>query len=192
MLQLFGILSGILASTAVIPYIWDTLKGSTRPNRATWLIWTLLLIVALFSQIDSGGKSSVLLTVGDLIGSGLTLALAFYKGTNYWHWIDKLALVGAALGFISLFVFHEPLLALLILIFIDICGLVPTLRKVFVEPDSETMVTWLMIGVGGIFASFAVGEWNLILLIYPVYLMVANLAVALTMTYAKHRKKSRV
>ncbi|HEX3095719.1 MAG TPA: hypothetical protein VHQ20_01205 [Patescibacteria group bacterium] len=190
MLHFFGIISAVLAFLAVVPYVRDVFKGTTKPNQASWLIWVALLVLALLSQRIGGAKDSLLLTIGDLIGSSVILGLAIFKGTNKWHWVDKASLVGAGIGFICLFVFKQPIVGLAITIFIDACGAVPTIRKSFIDPKSETLSTWIIVGVAGIFGAISVGSFNLVILIYPIYLIVSNFAVAGAMLIGSLRHRS--
>lgn len=185
MLHIFGILSGVLVVLAAIPYIRDILKGETRPNKVTWFIWLLLQSLAFVSQLVEGGRDSLLLSGGDIFITATILILAFYKGESKWHWIDKVSLVGAVIGLIAWYFFNQPVLALAITIFIDFCGVVPTLRKAYVDPHSETLSTWLIVGVGAIFGAFAVGKFDIALLLYPVYLILANLGVAVAIQIGK-------
>ena len=47
---ILGILAGVVAIADTIPYIRDTLRGSTRPHRGTWLIWATLATVVVLSH----------------------------------------------------------------------------------------------------------------------------------------------
>ena len=189
MLHLFGVLGGILAVVGPIPYIRDTLKGNTRPNQVSWFIWVILLVIALTSQIASGGKDSLLFIYGDLIGTGIILSLSFFRGERKWHWVDRWSLVGAGLGLLLWYVFNAPVLALAMTIFIDFCGAIPTLRKSFMNPESETLSTWLIVGTGALFSTLAVGELNITLLIYPLYLMLINFGIAFAIELGKMKNK---
>ena len=57
-------LAGILQLVAGAPYVRDILRGTTRPQRATWTIWTTLSFVVLASQWASGATWSLVLMVG--------------------------------------------------------------------------------------------------------------------------------
>jgi hypothetical protein len=185
MLHIFGIIAGVLALVSAIPYIIDTVKGTTKPNRVTWLIWVTLQIIALVAQFSAGGRDSLLLTIGDLLASSTILFLALLKGEAAWHWIDTGALVGAAAGLLMWYFFHQPAWALAMTIFVDFCGVVPTIRKSFADPFSETLSTWLLVAVGAVFGAIAVGKLDITLLIYPLYLITANLGVAFAIQFGK-------
>ena len=191
MLHIFGIISGVFAIVSAVPYIRDTLKGSTRPNQVTWFIWVLLLVIALLSQISSGGKDSLVFVCGDLIATSIILVLALFKGERQWHWIDKWALVGAGIGLVLWGVFNQPVLALAMIIFVDFCGAVPTLRKSFAEPESETFIAYLITATGAVFGILAVGALNISLLVYPLYIMLVNLSVALAIWLGRRHLKTK-
>ena len=46
-----GLAAALLSTCAYIPYIRDTLRGNTQPQRASWLIWSVLGSVAYESQM---------------------------------------------------------------------------------------------------------------------------------------------
>jgi hypothetical protein len=46
-----GLLAGVVGIADTIPYVRDTVRGSTRPHRGTWLIWSVLAIVVCLSKI---------------------------------------------------------------------------------------------------------------------------------------------
>ena len=191
MLHTFGIIAGIFAIVAAVPYIRDIIKGTTRPNQVTWFIWVLLLVIALLSQIASGGKESLLFIYGDLIASGTVFVLALFKGQRKWHWIDKWALVGAGIGLTLWGLFNQPVLALAMTIFVDFCGAIPTLRKSYADPESETFIAWFITATGAIFGIFAVGTLNVSLLVYPLYIGLVNLSVALAIWLGRRKLKTR-
>ena len=58
LLPVLGILAGVLSVLDGVPYIRDVLRGTTRPHRGTWLIWSSLAIVALALVIITPTPSS--------------------------------------------------------------------------------------------------------------------------------------
>ncbi|HSX14909.1 MAG TPA: hypothetical protein VLE72_03330 [Candidatus Saccharimonadales bacterium] len=172
MLQTLGIIAGILALIAPIPYIRDIIKGTTKPNRATWFIWTALLAIALAGQLASGGTYSTLLTAGDLLGTFIVLMLAVKFGVGGWQTIDKLALAGAALGLILWRLFNSPALALAMIILVDYSGGLPTILKAHRDPDSETISSYWLVGIGSALAVISVGKLDIVLMVYPFFLAI--------------------
>ena len=60
-----GVLAGLVGIADTIPYVGDTLRGTTRPHRGTWLIWSVLAIVVCLSQRADGASWSLRLRSGE-------------------------------------------------------------------------------------------------------------------------------
>jgi hypothetical protein len=188
MLQLFGIISGVLSALCYVPYVKDILAGTTKPERASWLIWTVLGSIAFFSQLAKGASASLWLTGVQMIGVTIIFLLSLKYGVGGLVKKDILALLAAGVGLILWWLTREAAIALLIVIFIDTIGAVLTVLKAYQHPESETLMTWLLAGIAGFFAAFAVGEANFILLSYPLYTAIINSSVVAAMYFGKRKK----
>ncbi len=84
--EMLGMIAGIIAISGYIPYIYSILKGQTRPNRATWFIWTIVGGLLAFSYMAEGDQHSIWLPLGyffgPLITAILSLRLAMRNGPN--------------------------------------------------------------------------------------------------------------
>ena len=177
MLQFFGFLAGLLPLLAAVPYVRDILKGKTKPHRGSFLIWMVLGLIAAFSQLAEGATWSLLLPVADTLAVMVIFALSFKHGTGGLNKRDTTALALAGIGLLLWYFTKQPLVALLITIGIDAIATVLTLIKTYADPHSETFSSWLLASLGGLFAALAVGEWSFALLVYPIYIFIANGAV---------------
>jgi hypothetical protein len=68
--------------------------------------------------------------------------------------------------------------ALAIIIAINLLGGWVTAVKAYKDPQSETLCTWLMSAVASACAIVSVGGLEPVILAYPVYLFVLNIAIA--------------
>lgn len=193
MLQVLGILSGLISVSAYIPYIKDVLAKKTQPERASWLIWAVLTSIAFFSQLAKGASNSLWLPGIETCGLTIVLLLSLRFGTGGLTKKDILALSAAAVGLILWYFTHEPAIALYIIIGIDAIGTVLTVQKAYQDPESETLSTWILVCVAGILSIISVGQLNLILLSYPFYIFAANGSIALAMILGNknHKKKNK-
>ncbi len=178
-LYIFGLLSGLLSIISNVPYIRDILKLKTKPERASWLIWSVLGGIAFFSQLAKGATDSLWMTGVQTCGVLLIFSLSIRYGVGGLTKRDMVALPVAGLGLVLWYITNEPAIALLIVILVDALGSALTCVKAYKAPDSETMSTWALSGTAGIFGALAVGSWHLILLAYPIYIMLANYAVVI-------------
>jgi hypothetical protein len=173
----FGVLAGILQLAAGVPYIRDILRGSTRPQRATWTIWTTLSLVVLASQWASGATWSLALTIGQVVSCGAIFVLAMRRGVGGVSPVE-LALLGiAALGIAGWQIADDPIVATCAVVVADIIGVALMLPKTYRDPGSETLATFAIGVVSTLCALAAVDSTSPALLIYPLYILVADAAV---------------
>lgn len=191
MLQLFGYISGVLAILCYAPYIRDILKHTTQPERASWLIWMVLGIIAFFSQLSEGANNSLWVTGVETVGVSIVFLLALRFGVGGLSKRDIFALMCAGIGLLLWYLTSNASTALYIIIVIDAIGVVLTVIKAYNDPSSETFSTWLLAGLAGVFASLAVGKFDYVLLVYPVYLFLMNCTVCIAMIVGRAKQRDR-
>ena len=194
MAELFAILSGVILIAGAPPYLIDILKGKTRPERATWFIWSVLGTIAFFSQLSLHGNWSLVFVGLDGLGSIIVFLLALKYGVGGWTRLDKVALAIAATGLGISFIARSPTIALSGVVLADMSGLALTVRKTFQDPSSETTITWFFIGTSALLGTLSVGKLQFNLLLYPVYLMLGNYLVLVAkysgLAFRKHPTSS--
>src|ERR1017187_8729834 len=165
--HIFGEVSGVVAVIAFVPYIRSILKGETKPNRASWFIWSILGVIILASYHFSGASSTIWLPVVYAIAPVFILLLAFKYGVGGFEGLDIVCLVGAALGLILWKLTHSPETALYLSIVVDAFGFVPTFKKAFYHPASESTLAWV-IGVTATWLNLlAINSWRPNIALYP-------------------------
>jgi len=102
---------------------------------------------------------------------------------------DIVALIGAGLGLFSWYLTKEAAVALFIVIGIDAIGVVLTVIKSYERPATETISAWVFTFIGGFFGCLAVGSFNFILLIFPLYICLASLAILLAIKLGLRHNK---
>lgn len=177
MKELFTLISAILIIAAAPPYIVDTIKGRTKPERVTWFIFSVLGLIAFVSQLTLGASWSLVFTGLDTAASILVFGLAIKYGVGGHTKLDIFALCVATIGVVIAVAAKEPIISLLGVILADVSGLVLTIKKTYMDPGSETTITWLLVGTASLFGVLSVGKISFGLLLYPVYLMVVNYSV---------------
>jgi uncharacterized membrane protein len=60
--QNFVILGAIIATVGGVSYLIDTLKGKVKPNRVSYLLWSLAPLIAFFAEIQQGVGLQALMT----------------------------------------------------------------------------------------------------------------------------------
>jgi hypothetical protein len=170
----FGLASGVLPLAAAIPYMRDIAHHKTKPHRVSFFIWSVLAAIAFFTQLAGGARWSLFLPAADGLVTLAIFMMALGYGEGGFTARDYAALVLAAVGLGLWYVTKQPVLALLIVILVDAIGAVLTLIKTYHDPTSETFSLWLLASLGGLCAALAVGQISFALLVYPLYIFVAN------------------
>jgi hypothetical protein len=177
-LPVLGILAGILSVLDAVPYVRDVLRGTTRPHRGTWLIWSTLAVVALASQVADGAEWSIVMVAGQALATSLIFAFSIRRGEGGLSRSDITLIAIAALGVCGWLVFSEPVVATACVVVADTLGVAMMLPKTWRDPASETLSTYVLASAAGLLGTLAVGAIEVSLLLYPVYFFVANGLIA--------------
>lgn len=188
-LSVLGFLSGILTAVGTLPYIYDILKKNTKPERAAWFIWTVLILIQFFSQLNKGASSSLWLSGVQAVEITLIFLLSIKYGIGGFSKKDYFALLGAGFGLIIWYFTQEAAFALLITIGIDALGGILTVEKTYHHPETETPILWICSLIAGIFASISVGKLDFILLSYPLYIVALTSSILTAVVLGYRRKK---
>lgn len=173
--ELFGLLAGIVGIVGYLPYIRDILRHKTKPDRASWLIWTLEYGVLFFAQLNKGATGSLWLVGLQTLGVVAVFALSFHFGMGK---IDRrsavlLACICLALG--AWYVTNDATVALLIALAVEASGVLLTTLKVYRHPGSETLTMWILVCIAGALGIPAIAAGSsAILYVYPLSLIVMS------------------
>jgi hypothetical protein len=174
----FGLLAGVVAVACNVPYLRDTWRGSTVPHRGSWLIWSVLEVVAVGAQGADGARWSLLPLVVQAAGTCLVLALAVRLGQGGLSRVD-LGLLGlAALGLAGWMAVDEPVIATACVVVADLLAALMMVPKAWREPHSETLSTFVLASASGVLTALAVGTFSVPLLAYLVYFVAVNAGLA--------------
>ena len=174
-----GVAAGVIGVFDTIPYVRDTLRGSTRPHRGTWLIWGVLAVVVSLSQYADGASWSLVMAGVQAVLTSVIFLLSIRRGEGGVSPADMVLIAIAGAGVAGWIVADEPIVATVCVIAADLIGAAMMIPKTYRDPESETLVTFAFASLGGALAAGAVGAVDVSLLLYPVYYCVVNGAIAL-------------
>jgi hypothetical protein len=126
-----------------------------------------------------------------VIVNGLIFVLAVRRGVGGTSLADRTMLAIAAGGAIGWIVAGEPFVATACVVVADLLGLAMMMPKAYRDPESETLATFALAAVSGAFATAAVGSVDPALVIYPIYLCLGNLGLAMLIHRARTRRRPR-
>ncbi|MEK7187023.1 MAG: hypothetical protein AAB690_01790, partial [Patescibacteria group bacterium] len=119
------------------------------------------------------------------IGSIAILILSIKRGEGGFEPLDIgcifTALVGVGLWLWS----GNPIIAIVALMASAVAGTLPTTKKAWLNPESEDLLTWGLLAVGGFFGSLAVNELIFEAVAPPVNVFVLQLTIVIPLI--KHK-----
>jgi hypothetical protein len=170
-----GIASGVVMIIGIVPYVRDIFHGTTKPERATWWVWTLLNVLSLSAQIGAHAGWSLLMTIAQGLVTLLVAMLSIWRGYGRFHRRDLIALLVACLGAGLWWLLKSPLAALIIVVLVDVNGFWLTISKTWKAPQTETLSSWALSALSGLLGMLAVGSLNFTQFLYPLYITLGNL-----------------
>ena len=185
---IFGILAGILSVVCYIPYLRDIFQKKTTPHSYSWLIWSILQAVGVVAIIvGQGGYFSIL---GIAVGAFFCLIvflLSLKFGTKNITKLDTASLIGAFIA-IEIWIFtKDPLYSVILISVIDFLGYIPTMRKGYEEPYTETLSTYVASAVSLALALLALTTYSLTTTLYLATLVFSNSLFVLILLYRRGR-----
>jgi hypothetical protein len=175
---LLAIVATILTVIGYIPYFRDIFLRKTQPHIYTWLIWAITQGIAVIGMWYGGGSWGAVALTTTLILVVAVFLLSFRYGTKNITTLDTILCVSALGAVFVWWKLEQPLLAVIMATAIDMIGYIPTMRKSFVEPRSETVSTWFIFVAANIISISALAEFNALTLTYIVSISIGNLIIA--------------
>ncbi len=173
----FGIIAGILTLIGYYPYFKDIFKKKTTPHLYTWLIWGITQGTATIAALYGGANFGALsLSIGTILVA-IIFILCFKYGTRDITKSDTVTLIIALFAIAVWWILHNALLSVIIVATIDAIGYIPTFRKSFRDPFSETLWFWATMTIVNILSFIAIENYNFLTVIYPIILVTGNFAV---------------
>jgi len=178
MKEALGLITVALSVIGHTPYIIDTLKKKTKPHILTWLIWSIVTVLAFLGQWAKGGGAGSLTTGVTGVITIFIAILAFKNGTKNISKSDKVFFVAALFAIIPWYITKDPTISVVIASTVDAFAFYPTMRKTLKDPGSETLTTYIMNVLRHGLSIGALSSYNLATYIYPLILLVMNAVVA--------------
>lgn len=173
----FVILSVFISIAGSVAYIRDTLTGKTKPNRVTWSMWAIAPLIgtaaALSAHADIWATSRIFLA-GFLplivLFASLINPKSFWKLTTF----DLLCGACSVLALLLWIGIDSPRLAILFAALGDGFAAIPTIRKAWKNPETETGLTYFAGFLSVILIIPSIPKWDIENSAFQIYLLIAN------------------
>ena len=133
-----AIIAAALAIVGNIPYLRDIIKGRVKPHPYTWLVWSIVSCIIFFGQLAKGAGIGALPTAASEVFTVIIFFFSLKYGFKHIKKIDTVFFIIALLGIIPWILTKDPTISVIIAVGIDLTAFVPTIRKTFLSPATET------------------------------------------------------
>jgi hypothetical protein len=177
--QNFVIIGTLLGAAGAVAYLWDTIKGKVKPNRVSFLLWSIAPMIAFAAQIKQEVGLESLMTFSTGFLPLLTFIASFTNKNAEW----KLTKFDLICGFLSLaglifwLITKVGNVAIFFSIVADGLAALPTLVKAYKYPETEIAWPWLATCFGVTLTLLTLKEWTFANSGFIIYIFIADLMI---------------
>jgi len=172
--EYIALIASILAVIGNVPYLLDIYHKRVRPHPYTWFIWTIVSGVTFFGQVAKGAGVGAIPTGASEIFTLIIFIYSLQFGFKNIVRTDTYFLIIALLGLIPWIITKDPTVSVIIVVSIDLIAFIPTLRKTYLYPETETPVLYSMNAARHILTLFSLEAYNIATTLHSIIMIVVN------------------
>jgi len=174
--QNFIIIGALLGAAGSFAYLVDTVKGKVKPNRVSFLLWSIAPLIAFAAQIKQGVGLESLMTFSTGILPLTVFIASFVNKKAEWK-ITKFDLVCGVLSILGLILWLVTKvgnIAITFSIIADALAAIPTLVKAYKYPDTELAWPWIATVFGVILTLLTLNRLTFANSGFIIYILLVN------------------
>lgn len=146
------------------------LRGKYAPSVFSRVVWLLLAAISFVGVLGSKGSTASTLLAGIFLVGNASICLAsFWKGSRDFGKLELFCLGLLAVSGLVWVLFDAPLLSLCISLFAHFIGALPTYKRVWSKPESESTLFWFFFFAASLLSIFASKGSSLEAIAFPIY-----------------------
>jgi hypothetical protein len=175
-------------------YALDTLRGRTRPNQVSWLLWAIAPAVAFGAQLDKRVGLQSILTLSSGLGPLLVCVAAVVSGRSYWRVtrFDACCAIASLVALASWVSTSDPDLGVLLAVVADALAALPTVLKAWRVPETEFLASYWTTAAAGVITMLTVSRWSIASTGFALYLITVGSGIALIITVRREPRRASV
>jgi hypothetical protein len=174
--QNFVILGTLIGAIGSVAYLIDTVKGKVKPNRVSFLLWSIAPLIAFAAQMKQGVGLEALMTFSTGFLPITVFIASFVNKKAEW----KVTRFDLVCGFLSIFglilwlITKVGNIAIFFSIVADGLAAVPTIVKSYKYPDTELAWPWIATVFGVVLTLLTLKELTFANSGFIVYILMVN------------------
>ncbi len=169
----FAIVGALVQFFGSWPYLRDTIKGTVKPNRVSWLLWSIAPLIAAYAQFQQGVGLIFLTTFVVGFVPIVIVTASFLNKEAEWN-ITKFDVICGALSLLGLILWQITKvgnLAILFSIIADGLAAMPTVIKSYHEPETENDTIYWFGVINAALGLLTIKTWTFEYWGFPLYLL---------------------
>jgi hypothetical protein len=172
----FIIVGTLIGAAGSVAYLIGTVKGKVKPNRVTFLLWSIAPFIAFFAQITQGVGLEALMTFSTGFTPLIVFLASFINKQAEWKLtrFDLICGILSVLGLVLWMITKVGNVAIFFSIVADGLAAVPTIVKAYKYPDTEIAWPWIATVVGVILTLLTLSTFTFANCGFILYILVVN------------------
>ncbi|MBI3956107.1 hypothetical protein HY339_02530 [Candidatus Gottesmanbacteria bacterium] len=190
----FVIIGAVIGSIGALWYLVDTIRGTVKPNRVSFLLWSIAPLIAFTAEVQKGVGIQSLMTFSVGFLPLLIFLASFVNKKAEWK-ITRFDLTCGALSLLALILWlitKEGNIAILLSIAADGLAAVPTIVKAYHHPETEVGWIWLAAAINGLLTLLTVTDWTLAHYGFPLYILLVDLTIYAPIQFELKKRIGRI
>jgi hypothetical protein len=186
------IISSLIALLSASINVRAILLGKAKPHRTTFFIFLLINLLALASLFAQHDRVAIYLALFNSISLLAIFSLSLKYGMGGWAPLDITCLLIALSGIALWKLTSSPVVGLYSALFANIICLIPTYKKILINPKTEVWEFWFLGFLSAIFNLLAIKKWAFNAILFPLFLTLSNLIIVLLIVYPRKKFKLKL
>jgi hypothetical protein len=165
-------LGSAIGALGTAVYLRDTLRGSTKPNRVTWLLWAVAPLLAAAVELNEGVGLRALPTFMIGFMPLLVFVASFHNATSVWkvRRIDYACGAMSVIGTVVWLATRNGVLAISAAIAADFLAGIPTVMKSWTHPETETVHSYVGAVISMVILLLTIDHWTFDVAAFPLFI----------------------
>lgn len=185
MKEALAVIAATIAIGGYIPYLRDAFHERVKPHPYTWLVWTIVTGITFFGQLEKGAGIGALPTGVSGVLTFVIFIFSLKYGFKYVAKSDTIFLVAALLGLIPWFITKDPTLSVVVAVSIDLIAFVPTIRKTWGHPKTETPILYGANVLKHTLTLLSLQSYNIATILHSIAMIATNATMTVIILFKK-------
>jgi len=178
-------IASLLALVGNLPYLFDVVKRKIKPHPYTWFIWSIVSCVIFFGQVAKGAGIGAIPTAASEVFTIIIFLFSLKYGFKNPPKSDKFFLILALLGLIPWILTKDPTISVIIVVTIDLIAFIPTLKKTYKHPNTESPLLFGTNVLRHILILFTIGSYNIATMLHSIVMIITNTIMVILIKFRK-------